>query len=59
MIAITFFTTLALAYYSGAFAVGFGSKTADHLFNRRDPEAVRRWNHDRRYVRLLMGRRTI
>jgi hypothetical protein len=59
MIAAITFVSLGLAYYSGAFVFGFGFRAADHLFSKRDPEAVSRWNNDRRYVRLMMGRKTI
>lgn len=59
MVVIMFLVLTVLAVYAGIFMVGLGYRSADFIFDRRDPEAVQRWNLDRRYARLMMGRRTL
>jgi hypothetical protein len=59
MIIFAFLVLIVFAVYSGFFMAGFGYRSASHIFDKRDPEAIQRWNLDRRYARLMMGNRKI
>ena len=59
MVIIMFLLLTVLAVYAGIFMGALGFKAADRIFDKRDPEAVQRWNLDRRYARLMMGRKTV
>jgi len=54
-----FLVLTVLAVYAGIFIGALGFRAADRIFDKRDPEAVQRWNLDRRYARLMMGRKTV
>jgi hypothetical protein len=59
MVVIMFLVLTVLAVYAGIFIGALGFRAADRIFDKRDPEAVQRWNLDRRYARLMMGKRTV
>ena len=54
-----FLVLTVLAIYAGIFIGALGFRAADRIFEKRDPEAVQRWNMDSKYARLMMGNRKI
>jgi phage shock protein PspC (stress-responsive transcriptional regulator) len=60
MVVIMFFVLIALAIYAGIFVGALAYRTASLICDdKRDPEAIKRWDFDRRYSRLLMGSRKV
>lgn len=59
MVIMMFLALTILAIYAGIFVGMMGYRLADRIIERRDPEAIKRWGLDRRYSRLMMGRRKV
>lgn len=57
MVVIMFLVLTVLAIYAGIFMGALGFRAADRILDKRDPEAVKRWGLDKRYARLMMGRK--
>lgn len=60
MVVIMFLVLTGLAVYAGIFVGALAYRVASLVSDeKRDPEAVKRWGLDRRYSRLMMGRRKV
>jgi len=60
MVVIMFLVLTVLAVYVGIFVGALAYRVAGWICDeRRDPEAIKRWGLDRRYSKLLMGRRKV